>query len=370
MADIERDLVHIVRLFYNNHPEDVAMMVRKTLPRIVKRRPDLSTEIKQILSRIPVATLSRSTSLAEPLPVDIDSRLELLRSENEPALEVEPIWPLQISDQLNEIIYERKNEKELRKAGVEPTKTILFIGPPGTGKSLAARWLAKQLRYPLLTLDLSAVISSFLGRTGNNLRVVLDYARGGQSVLLLDEFDAIAKRRDDTLEVGELKRLVTVLLQEIDSWPSQGLLIAATNHPHLLDPAVWRRFDRIIEFQLSQKNDIERLLLALIPKADLNGVNASLIAEILDGSSFADVTKIITTSKRASLVRGTSLSRTLIEYAAENPINKSTKNKITLAIMLKSQGMSQRQIAPLVGLSRDTLRRHLYNTDPNEIDEE
>ena len=93
-------------------------------------------------------------------------------------------------------------------------------------------------------------MSSFLGRTGNNVRNVLDFAKGVSCVFLLDEFDAIAKRRDDAVEVGELKRLVTVLLQEIDQWPASGLLIAATNHYNLLDPAVWRRFELVVGFPM------------------------------------------------------------------------------------------------------------------------
>src|SRR5665213_3572636 len=125
-----------------------------------------------------------------------------------------------------------------------------LYSPPGVGKTLAARWIARELHRPLLTLDLSAVMSSFLGRTGANVRHVLDYAKGVDCVLLLDELDSIAKRRDDASDVGELKRLVTVLLQEIDDWPSTGLLIAATNHSDLLDPAVWRRFEMRVNFPM------------------------------------------------------------------------------------------------------------------------
>jgi len=98
-------------------------------------------------------------------------------------------------------------------------------------------------------------MSSFLGKTGSNIRVVLDFARRQPCVLLLDEFDAITKRRDDSAEIGELKRLVTVLIQAIDEWPADGLLVAATNHPELLDPAIWRRFDRVVEFPLPTSSE-------------------------------------------------------------------------------------------------------------------
>ena len=104
---------------------------------------------------------------------------------------------------------------------MDPTRSALFTGPPGVGKTLAAKWMARELGQPLAILDLSAVMSSFLGRTGSNVRAVLDFARDRRCILLLDEFDAVAKRRDDTSEIGELKRLVTVLLQEIDGMANE-----------------------------------------------------------------------------------------------------------------------------------------------------
>ena len=130
--------------------------------------------------------------------------------------------------------------------GLSPTRSAIFVGPPGVGKTLTARWLASQLGVPLYVLDLTAVMSSLLGRSGTNLRAALDFAKRSPCVLLLDEIDAIAKRRSDDTDIGELKRLVTVILQEVDEWPATGLLLAATNHAELIDPALWRRFDLVI----------------------------------------------------------------------------------------------------------------------------
>ena len=103
--------------------------------------------------------------------------------------------------------------------------------------------LASRIGVPLVSIDLASVVSSFLGTSGRNIRVAFDYAKSGQCVLLLDEFDALAKRRDDDTDIGELKRIVNVVLLELDRWPDTSLLVAATNHPQLLDPAVGRRFD-------------------------------------------------------------------------------------------------------------------------------
>jgi len=360
MADIERQFVHLARLAIENRSEDIVMLVRKTLAALAKRRPDLETDISYLLDRVSNNNIARS--VAEPLPVDLDSRLELLRRDYSPSVDVEPIWTTSVGSILDEIIRERSLDSRLRQAGIEPTKSLLFKGLPGTGKTLAAHWLAKQLNYPLFTLDLSAVMSSFLGRTGNNIRIVLDYARHSQVVLLLDEFDAIAKRRDDDSEIGELKRLVTVILQEIDSWPSHSLLIAATNHPDLLDPAVWRRFDRVIEFQLPTKREIEKLISTLIPQEDINDISTSLLAELLFGTSFADVTRTINTAKRSAIVRCIPLSQSLLQLAAKNCLSRTKKEKLSIAAIMKDSGLSQRQIANLTGLSRDTLRSHLTST--------
>lgn len=365
MFDIEKDFVHVIKLAFENKVDDYTMLLQKTLPKISRSRPDLKAEISNLLEYLKDPNPIRSIS--DPLPVDIDSRLELLKRENEPSIDVEPVWSPELKLVFDEILHEREILSKLSDAGISPTRSLLFVGAPGTGKSLAARWLAKCLSYPLLTLDLSAVISSFLGRTGNNIRVVLDYARKGKYVLLLDEFDAIAKRRDDSLEVGELKRLVTVLLQEIDTWPKNGLLIAATNHPDLLDRAVWRRFDRVVEFKIPTKKLIKETISRVVQDNELSGIWVSYLIKMLSGSSFADIIKVINSAKRSSILRGMNANESILEATASLIKGKTTKEKLTLAIMMNNMSMSQRQINRLTGLSRDTLRSHIgqLNTKRN-----
>ena len=357
MTNSEQIIVHMARLSAGGKTEEVATLFRKTVPSLVKQRPDLADDVAMVLGMLDATKLARSIS--SPLPVDLDSRLELLRRESNPTVDLNPVWPESVATVLSEVIEERLLEQKFLEAGVEPTKSLLFHGAPGTGKTLAATWLAEQLQFPLLTLDLSAVMSSFLGRTGNNIRTVLDFARRSQGILLLDEFDAIAKRRDDGYEIGELKRLVTVLLQEIESWPAHSILIAATNHPDLLDPAVWRRFNRVIEFPFPSDSDLEKLIYQLVPNAEHSSIPVNLLAHLFDGSSFADVTRTVDTANRTALVHDIGMEQAILQVATNLCRSKSQKEKLAVARLLDKANMSHRKIADLTGISRDTLRKRL-----------
>jgi SpoVK/Ycf46/Vps4 family AAA+-type ATPase len=362
--DIIDEFVHLARLALTGRREDVAMLLRRSLPQIREMRPERAAEINALITQTSANPHRAKPALPDPLPVDIDSRLELLRREEHPHMPVEPTWPKVVREQLSQFIQERKQEARLTAVGVVPSRSLLLIGPPGVGKSLAARYLATNLNRPLLTLDLAAVMSSFLGRTGNNIRAVLDYARRSPSILLLDEFDAIAKRRDDLAEVGELKRLVTVLLQAIDDWPRDGILLAATNHPDLLDRAVWRRFERVIDFPLPSPDDISAAIKVILQNG-VEGISATtidLLSVLLEGHSFADVRKLILTARRESLINESPLVQTLENLVPTLMKEQTHARRVELAVLLHQRGLPERQVSQLTGIARDTFRKKMTRT--------
>ena len=360
MNDTDKDFLHLARYSLEGRTSDAIALIKKTTREIIRRRPELTKQIEELLtdSQKGAATRSRSITL-NPIPVDADSRLELVRCEPVVRMDVEPVWPEQVKKALFSVVAERKNEMDLIKAGLSPSKTMLLYGPPGVGKTLSAKWLAMELGRPLFILDLAAVMSSFLGKTGNNIRSVLEFAKKTPSVLLLDEFDAIAKKRDDSNEVGELKRLVTVILQAVDDWPSSGMLLAATNHPELLDPAVWRRFDMLIEFP---KPSFDQNLIYIKNYLANSGINDDLynatLAGLLNGLSFAETEKTLNTVLREAVIEKRPLSECLENFISIKKRDLNLNQRLEFAKQLEHRGHSQREISELTGCSRDTLREY------------
>lgn len=360
------EILHLARLSLSGRKQDLLYFLRNLARKTQKKNPEVADKLSELLAQTPASENLVRGAAIESIPVDSDSRLQLARIEHPVRVPVVPVWTRTLTDQLDQVVKERETEAELFAEGLHPTKSMLLTGPPGVGKSLAASWLASKLERPLVTLDLSAVMSSFLGRTGNNLRNVLDYAKSIRCVLLLDEFDAIAKRRDDTGEIGELKRLVTVLLQEIDDFPATGLLIAATNHPDLLDPAVWRRFEMVLDFPMPSENLVRQAIDQFLPDTDDETRDIKDVLTIyFQDRSFSDIQRSIQTMKRSAIVEKVPLKQG-IESAIGNINRKLNRSeKATLAKALSRLNISQRRIEEVTGIARKTIAKHSTTLDHN-----
>lgn len=362
------DLVRMLWMGLGGRTTDLEQYLRRVLPRWEAESPELSLRLRELLAQNPSASGSLTRSVAaRPEPAGdfgavlnpvADSSGDLMRFEMPVRLPLEPVWPTNVAEELQGIVRERRAVSQLAKAGLRPTHTVIFTGPPGVGKTLAARWLARELKLPLAVLNLSAVMSSFLGRTGANLRQVISYASRQPCILLLDEIDAIAKRRDDNSDIGELKRLVTVLLQELDAWPAEGLLVAATNHEQLIDPAVWRRFERRVIFGFPDAAGQAEILARLLGEtwAEVAPKTRAGIAAAARYLSPGDLTQIALRAKREAILSEDRLEDRLFGTLSNAIAMLPLAERKRVGHDLKQLNLGQREINRLTGLARETIR--------------
>lgn len=212
---------------------------------------------------------------------------------------------------IQRLLEEHRKRNHLAHFGYRAKNKLLFWGPPGCGKTFAAHFVAHELGLPIGIIRLNAVISSFLGDTASHIQRIFDLAAASPMVLLLDEVDAIAKERDDPNDVGELKRVVNSLLQSMDAFvSSESIIIAASNHQYLLDPAVWRRFDDVVHFAKPERAEREQYLRLLLNGIEFKGSFAHL-AKTMQGLSFADIQHVIVEAIKTRILQGDTKVRSI-----------------------------------------------------------
>jgi SpoVK/Ycf46/Vps4 family AAA+-type ATPase len=263
-----------------------------------KKHHVLADRLERALSAVPVTPPALTTSAN----VGVNGREAIIEIQPRIRLE-ELLLPLPVKENGRQLVEEHTRADVLRAHGYEPRHRVLLSGPPGNGKTSFAEAIAEALALPFFVVRYDALIGSYLGETNTRLRKLFDYVRTQPSVLFFDEFDAIGKERGDTHETGEIKRVVSFLLMQLDQLPSYVVTIAATNHAELLDRAVWRRFQMRLSFPAPDRSQIEVYLDRIIstwPECPRLGI--SKIAEKLGPVSYAEVLDFCQNIRRRNIL--------------------------------------------------------------------
>lgn len=253
----------------------------------------LANSFLKILSNSSVSMSQMSANDLMKIPIDQESRLpmaDILHPAQ--AEDIKIVLNKSAFSQIDKFLAYYENANRLINSGINVPNSIILYGPPGCGKSKLAAYLCAKTKLPLVTARLDGMISSYLGSTSKNIRAIFEYAHSVPCILFLDEFDAIAKVRDDNNELGELKRVVNSLLQNIDSLKNGSIIVAATNHDHLLDPAVWRRFGFKIPMDKPDEESRRELIQLFLNEVHFSKKEMDLIAAAFLGFSGADIEEV------------------------------------------------------------------------------
>lgn len=197
-----------------------------------------------------------------------------------------------LKQQLERVIREQRHAERILAHGLAPRRKLLLVGPPGTGKTLTASVMAGELGTPLLQVRLDGLITKFMGETASKLRQIFDATNQTRGVYFFDEFDAIGSQRGLANDVGEIRRVLNSFLQMIEHDSSHSLIIAATNHPEILDPALYRRFDDVLYYSLPDVTQIAALLKSRLSRITEGRTSWKRLAGDALGLSYAEVTRV------------------------------------------------------------------------------
>jgi SpoVK/Ycf46/Vps4 family AAA+-type ATPase len=265
-----------------------------------KNNRALARTLRKTLEAGPQRTQSAPKALAPLIPfpeaaADFVERIEPEHNRNDIVLSAANVRVLL------GLVKEFRRANEIRQHGLKVRSKMLFCGPPGCGKTLCAEIFAAELGLPLFRVKLDRLISSYLGETATNIRKTFEFARKQPCVLFFDEFDALARTRDDSGEHNELRRVVNSLLLFIDNMQPKGFLIAATNLDRSLDAAIWRRFDEVLWFDKPEAAMIGRFLKLKFKNVPV-AFDPARHSAALEGYSFAEIERVCTQAIKAMII--------------------------------------------------------------------
>lgn len=311
-------------------------------------------------------------------PVDKETGAPLAEIHFPPKQADPPVLNEALSAAVERLIEEWSHVETLTQMGAAPPRTCMLFGKPGTGKTKLAYFIGDLLGMPIVLARLDGLISSFLGTTARNIGALFDFANRYRCILLLDEFDALAKLRDDPQEVGEIKRVVNTLLQNVDKRTALGFTIAITNHESLLDPAVWRRFEVRIRVPVPAQSERETILQHYLHPLPAAPAELRFLAWLTDGMTGSDLETLARSLKRFTAIHGKghfALIEALKAYAVMTATPQRTQ---TFDVMLAPTqemarqimgapglGLTQQDVGAILGKDQATISRWLKN-EPSE----
>lgn len=210
-----------------------------------------------------------------------------------------------LKTQLERVIREQRHAKDILSHGLQPRRKLLLVGPPGTGKTMTASVLAGELGLPLFQVRLDGLLTKFMGETAAKLRQIFDATHNARGVYFFDEFDAIGSHRGTTNDVGEVRRVLNSFLMMIEQDESHSLIVGATNHPNILDDALYRRFDDLLYYELPSEEDVSHILRTRLSKVAKKGTSWKRLATLAAGLSYAEVVRATNEVLKTALISKT-----------------------------------------------------------------
>ncbi len=352
------------------------------------KKLSLQLNAAQKVSEMAPSRIERSRIMASgeeltprtPLPVDKGSATplaEVIFPDNLP--NEAPLFGEGVRMAVSSILGEWMHFEKLSTINASPSRSCLIFGAPGTGKTHLALWMAAQLNMPVILARLDGLMSSFLGTTSRNIGNLFSFANKYRCILLLDEFDAIAKLRDDPQEVGEIKRVVSTLLQNLDWRKDIGFTIGVTNHEGLLDPAVWRRFDVQLEIPRPGPEVMMRIIEKYMAPLNFRPEEIKFLAWSIEGGTGADAKNLVHWLKKAHILNGNSgpkltglvtqfalLNSGRIDRAKRNILVHGDNSLISALLCGDRYDFKQKEVASVLGTSSSALSKRLAKLKKQE----
>lgn len=264
---------------------------------------------RELRDTIDEAKSRRDTATLTPISRPQGELANLLEVSSPKARLSEMILSEALSGQLQRVIREQRHAGQILENGLSPRRKLLLVGPPGTGKTLTASVLAGELGFPLLQVRLDGLITKYMGETAAKLRQIFDATNRTRGIYFFDEFDAVGSQRGLANDVGEIRRVLNSFLLMIEQDDSHSLVVAATNHPDILDPALFRRFDDVLHYELPDQQQIAELLRLRLAASAVSRVRWATLAKLADGLNYAEVARAANEVLKNALIQGSTKCR-------------------------------------------------------------